>query len=161
MSENAILPYGQLHCTYIHHDLEKFQVILKIPEQVPPACSIKLSRIIQKFCEICNSKALVTTRRAPLCCRSASDSVAETQRTIPPTHVAGACFDVNLEDFLTLGTRYCLISVTRGDIVCIDTGTYDTICISLTLVIRYIDVSVNRYTPTISYNIQLCYITSL
>ena len=53
---------------------------------------------------------------------------------------------VNLEDFLTLGTLYCLISATRGNIVCIDTGTYDTICISLTLAIRYIDVSVNRYT---------------
>ena len=52
---------------------------------------------------------------------------------------------VNLEDFLILGTLYCLISDIRGNIMCIDTGTYDTICISLTLAIRYIDVSVNRY----------------
>ena len=36
--------------------------------------------------------AWVTTRRAPLCGGSASDSVAETQRTVPPTHVVGACF---------------------------------------------------------------------
>ena len=34
-----------------------------------------------------------TTRRAPLCGGSASDSVAETQRTVPPTHVAGVCFE--------------------------------------------------------------------
>ena len=38
-------------------------------------------------------KASVTTRRAPLCGGSASDSVAETQRTVPPTHVASACFE--------------------------------------------------------------------
>ena len=37
--------------------------------------------------------ASVTTRRAPLCGGSASDSVAETQRTVPPTYVAGACFE--------------------------------------------------------------------
>ena len=37
--------------------------------------------------------ASVTTRYAPLCIRSASDSVAETQRTVPPTHIAGACFE--------------------------------------------------------------------
>ena len=60
---------------------------------------------------------------------------------------------VNLEDFLTLGTLYCLISVTRGNIVCIDTGTYDRICISFTPAIRYIDVSVNRYTPNRSHNV--------
>ena len=36
--------------------------------------------------------ASVTTRRAPLCGGSASDSVAETQRTVPPTHVAGGVF---------------------------------------------------------------------
>ena len=38
-------------------------------------------------------KASVTTRRAPLCGGSALDSVAETQRTVPPTHIAGACFE--------------------------------------------------------------------
>ena len=39
------------------------------------------------------SYASVRTRRAPPCGGSASDLVAETQRTIPPTHVTGACFE--------------------------------------------------------------------
>ena len=47
---------------------------------------------------------------------------------------------VNLKDFPTLGTCYCLISATRGNIVSTNTGTYNTICISLTLMIRYINV---------------------
>ena len=37
--------------------------------------------------------SLGNTPRAPLCSRSALDSVAETQRTVPLTHVAGACFE--------------------------------------------------------------------
>ena len=69
---------------------------------------------------------------------------------------------VNLKVFPTLaclGTRYCLIFATRGNIVCIDTGTCDTICISFTLAIRYIDVSVNRYTPNkhLKYFLWNCY----
>ena len=39
------------------------------------------------------SKASVTTRRVPLCGGSAADSVAKKQRTVPPMHVAGACFE--------------------------------------------------------------------
>ena len=61
---------------------------------------------------------------------------------------------VNLEVFSPLGRLYCLISAARGNIVFIDTGTKDTIHISFTLAIRYIDVSVNRYTPR-------CHIASL
>ena len=61
------------------------------------------------------------------------------------------------EDFVTLGTLYCLISATRGNIMCIDAGTYDTICISLTLAIRYIDVSVNRYTPKYQHSLTAKY----
>ena len=56
---------------------------------------------------------------------------------------------MNLEDFLTLGTLYCLISATRGNIVRIDSATYDTIRVSLTVVIRFTDASVNRYTPSL------------
>ena len=37
--------------------------------------------------------ASVTTGRAPLCSWSASDSVAETLRTVPLTHVANVCFE--------------------------------------------------------------------
>ena len=55
---------------------------------------------------------------------------------------------VNLEDFLTLGTLYCLISATRGNIVRIDSATDDTIRVSLTVAIRFTDASVNRYTPS-------------
>ena len=55
---------------------------------------------------------------------------------------------MNLEDFLTLGTLYCLISATRGNIVRIDSATDDTIRVSLTVAIRFTDASVNRYTPS-------------
>ena len=54
---------------------------------------------------------------------------------------------MNFEDFLTLGTLYCLISATRGNIVRIDSATDDTIRVSLTVAIRFTDASVNRYTP--------------
>ena len=55
---------------------------------------------------------------------------------------------MNLEDFLTLGTLYCLISATRGNIVRIDSATDDTIRVSLGVAIRFTDASVNRYTPS-------------
>ena len=50
-------------------------------------------RVTGHLCGEFTRYASVTTRRAPLCVGSASDSVAETQKTVPPTYVAGACFE--------------------------------------------------------------------
>ena len=53
---------------------------------------------------------------------------------------------------LVLKARSCVtfnvIFTTRASIVCIDSGTHDTIRVSLALVIRFFDISINRYTPT-------------
>ena len=38
---------------------------------------------------------------------------------------------------------------TRASIVCIDSGTRDTICISLALAIWFLDISINRYTANV------------
>ena len=50
-------------------------------------------KLIYYACPVIFGKASVTTQRAPLCSGSLSDSVAEPQRTVLPTHVAGACFE--------------------------------------------------------------------
>ena len=43
---------------------------------------------------------------------------------------------------------FCVIFTTRASIVCIDSGTHDTIHVSLALAIRFFDISINRYTPS-------------
>ena len=43
---------------------------------------------------------------------------------------------------------FSVIFATRASIVCIDSGTRDTIRVSLALVIWFFDISINRYTPT-------------
>ena len=40
-----------------------------------------------------------------------------------------------------------VIFATRASIVCIDSGTRDTIRVSLAVAIRFFDISINRYTP--------------
>ena len=40
---------------------------------------------------------------------------------------------------------------TRAGIVCIDSGTRDTIRVSSALAIRFFDISINRYTPNFHY----------
>ena len=42
---------------------------------------------------------------------------------------------------------FIVIFATRASIVCIDSGTCDTIHVSLALAIRFFDISINRYTP--------------
>ena len=42
---------------------------------------------------------------------------------------------------------FSLIFATRASIVCIDSGTSDTIRLLLALPIRFFDISINRYTP--------------
>ena len=43
---------------------------------------------------------------------------------------------------------FSVIFATRASIICIDSGTRDTICVSLAVAIRFFDISINRYTPT-------------
>ena len=45
---------------------------------------------------------------------------------------------------------FSVIFATRASIICIDSGTCDTIHVSLALAIRFFDISINRYTPIIS-----------
>ena len=42
-----------------------------------------------------------------------------------------------------------VIFATRASIVCIDSGTRDTIRVLFALAIRFFDISINRYTPII------------
>ena len=42
---------------------------------------------------------------------------------------------------------FSVFFATRASIVCIDSGTCDTIRVSLALAIRFFDISINRYTP--------------
>ena len=42
---------------------------------------------------------------------------------------------------------FSMIFATTACIVCIDSGTRDTIHVSLALPIRFFDISINRYTP--------------
>ena len=44
---------------------------------------------------------------------------------------------------------FSVIFATRASIICIDSGTCDTIRF-LALAIRFFDISINRYTPNIS-----------
>ena len=44
---------------------------------------------------------------------------------------------------------FSVFFATRASIICIDSGTCDTIRVSLALAIRFIDISINRYTPNI------------
>ena len=50
---------------------------------------------------------------------------------------------------LTASSRviFSVIFATRASIICIDSGTCDTIHVSLALAIRFFDISINRYTP--------------
>ena len=42
---------------------------------------------------------------------------------------------------------FSVIFANRAYIVCIDSGTHDTIRVSFALAIRFFDISINRYTP--------------
>ena len=42
---------------------------------------------------------------------------------------------------------FSVFFATRASIICIDSGTCDTIRVSLALAIRFFDISINRYTP--------------
>ena len=44
---------------------------------------------------------------------------------------------------------FSVIFATRASIICIDSGTCDAIRISFALAIRFFNISINRYTPTI------------
>ena len=83
-----------------------------------------------------------------LCCRLSFKQLTDHRKDQISSHNNYPTFCwVNLEVFLTLGTLYCLISATRGNIVRIDSATDDTIRVSWTVAIRFTDASVNRYTP--------------
>ena len=45
------------------------------------------------------------------------------------------------------GVIFSVIFASRASIICIDSGTCDTIRVSLALAIRFFDISINRYTP--------------
>ena len=62
------------------------------------------------------------------------------------------CIDVSLYIYIVLNgvlksVTFSVIFATRASIVCIDSGTRDTICVSFALAIRFFDISINRYTP--------------
>ena len=42
---------------------------------------------------------------------------------------------------------FSVFFATRASIICIDSGTCDTIRVSLALAIWFFDISINRYTP--------------
>ena len=46
---------------------------------------------------------------------------------------------------------FSMIFSTRPSVVCIDSGTRDTIHVSLALVIWFFDISINRYTPNLHH----------
>ena len=46
---------------------------------------------------------------------------------------------------------FSVIFAIRARIICIDSGTHDTIRVSLTLAIPFSDISINRYTPRINW----------
>ena len=52
--------------------------------------------------------------------------------------------------YILLKTSSCVtfsvLFATRASIICIDSGTCDTIRVSLALAIRFFDISINRYT---------------
>ena len=52
------------------------------------------------------------------------------------------------------GVIFSVIFATRASIICIDSGTCDTIHISLALAIRFFNISINRYTPKCTSSIQ-------
>ena len=53
--------------------------------------------------------------------------------------------------YILLKTSSCVtfsvFFATIASIICIDSGTCDTICVSLALAIRFFDISINCYTP--------------
>ena len=51
---------------------------------------------------------------------------------------------------------FIVIFVTRASVVCIDSGTRDTIRVSLALAIRFFDISINRYTPIDFSLVRFC-----
>ena len=54
--------------------------------------------------------------------------------------------------------NFSVIFATRASIVCIDSVTCDTIRVSLALAIRFFDISINRYTPTIDFKTEIDYL---
>ena len=54
--------------------------------------------------------------------------------------------------YIVLKASFCVtfivIFATRASIVCIDSGTCDTIRVSLALAIWFFDILINRYTPS-------------
>ena len=44
---------------------------------------------------------------------------------------------------------FSVIFATRASIICIDSGTRDTIRVSLAVPIRFFDISINHYTPSL------------
>ena len=61
------------------------------------------------------------------------------------------CFCVLKLLWIALKASSCVtlsvIFATRANIICIDSGTCDTICVSIALAMRFFDISINRYTP--------------
>ena len=53
------------------------------------------------------------------------------------------------------GVIFSVIFASRASIICIDSGTCDTIRVSLALAIRFFDISINRYTPNPNPNQSL------
>ena len=68
------------------------------------------------------------------------------------TYAVFVCFEI-LITYIALKVSSCVnfsvIFATRASIICIDSGTCDTLCVSLALAIRFFDISINRYTPIV------------
>ena len=76
------------------------------------------------------------------------------------------CIDVSMYLYFTQSQFLCdfqCIFASRASIICIDSGTCDTIRVSLALAIRFFDISINRYTLSNctcvnKHYVMLCYV---
>ena len=73
------------------------------------------------------------------------------------SHLCCLCFEILVAlmflcTYIALKVSSCVnfsvIFATRANSICIDSGTCDTIHVSLALEIRFFDILINRYTPS-------------
>ena len=77
-----------------------------------------------------------STKRSHVCCRCFYILIALMFLWTYIVHKASSC------------VTFSVFFATRASIVCIDSGTCDTIRVSLALAIRFFNISINRYTLT-------------
>ena len=89
------------------------------------------------FLKIKNILNLYSTERSHLCCLCFQILIALMFLCTYFVFKAKSC------------VTFSMIFATRASIICIDSGTCDTIRVSLALAIRFFDISINRYTPNL------------